>query len=45
MEVAGEGVLAGAGNPDQPWVEPGTVIVVTEGPNPVAYFTVDTPDA
>jgi hypothetical protein len=32
-------------DPDQPWVEPGTVIVVTEGPKPVAYFTVDTADA
>ncbi len=28
-------------NPDLPWVEPGSVIVVTEGPTPVAYFTVD----
>ena len=27
-------------NPNAPWVEPGTVIVVTEGPTPVAFFVV-----
>lgn len=32
-------------NPDVPWVEPGSLIVVTEGPKPVAYFTLDSAEA
>jgi hypothetical protein len=28
-------------NPDLPWVKPGAVIVVTEGPKPVGYYFLD----
>jgi hypothetical protein len=28
-------------NPDAPWIEQGSVVVVTEGPKPVGFFVVE----
>jgi hypothetical protein len=36
-----EGCWLVPSNPDVPRIAPGSVLVVTEGPKPVAYFTVD----